>query len=422
MSDDHFVPRAPRFKVADTSGLKVTIRRTEEGDQPLLDAELLDVSQHGTKIRVPVNLRFEEALQIQIQVPGKELEYHGIASVRHIRAIDEEHWIVGCAIAPPLTDETFSFLATTAGKERRRFRRLNIAAEATVRRQGQTEGIPAALHNLSSGGFCFSTTDHYEVEEHVQLTLEDNDGKTRVIEARICWQVDSPDGSIAGCQFMSSESYADLCACLTEQPVLAAGPHVAVERTSNLVLTAAVLAMFVPPMMTLMMQANKVSAKDAESPAAELIVDDHPETSDESSVIAEASILDEELLTALAAESQQLAAEEPSSEGIADQPVDEPADVALEPSASTNEITEVSDEAPAETIATETVTTETVATDEPAQLREWVDNTGKYRTLATLVEVTDEHVVLLKPDGKESKVPWRRLSEADQEFARSQAN
>lgn len=416
MSDDHFVPRAPRFKVADTSGLKVTIRRTEEGDQPLLDAELLDVSQHGTKIRVPVNLRFEEALQIQIQVPGKELEYHGIASVRHIRAIDEEHWIVGCAIAPPLSDETFSFLATTAGKERRRFRRLNIAAEATVRRQGQTEGIPAALHNLSSGGFCFSSTDHYEVEEHVQLTLEDNDGDTRVIEARICWQVDSPDGSIAGCQFMSSESYADLCACLTEQPVLAAGTHVGVERTSNLVLTAAVLAMFVPPMMTLMMQANKVSANVPESSTAELIVDNEPEPSDASGLEPEESAIDKQLLAALATESQQLATGEPASDEIAEQPVDEPADTALESSAPTNEIAEVDDDAPAETIATEAA-----ATEELTQLREWVDNTGKYRTMATLVEVTDEHVVLLKPDGKESKVPWRRLSEADQEFARSHA-
>lgn len=416
MSDDHFVPRAPRFKVADTSGLKVTIRRTEEGDQPTLEAELLDVSQHGTKIRVPVNLRFEEALQIQIQVPGKELEYHGIASVRHIRAIDEEHWIVGCAIAPPLSDETFSFLATTAGKERRRFRRLNIAAEATVRRQGQTEGIPAALHNLSSGGFCFSSTDHYEVEEHVQLTLEDNDGETRVIEARICWQVDSPDGSIAGCQFMSSESYTDLCACLNEQPVLAADPHVGVERTSNLVLTAAVLAMFVPPMMTLMMQANKVSANITESSTAELIVNDQSESSDEFNPEREESAIDKQLLAALATESQQLVVEESSSDELADPPVDEPADVAPELSAPTDEIVAVDDESAAEPIIAETA-----ATEAPAQLREWVDNTGKYRTMATLVDVTDEHVVLLKPDGKESKVPWRRLSEADQEFARSHA-
>ena len=139
---DNFVPRAPRFKVADTSQAVVTITRNEEPGSPELSATLVDVSQHGTKLRVPVNLRFEEAVHIKIHVKETELEYHGIASVRHIRAVDDEQWVVGCAIAPPMSDETFSFLATTAGKERRRFRRMNIAAQATVRKQAQTEGTP----------------------------------------------------------------------------------------------------------------------------------------------------------------------------------------------------------------------------------------------------------------------------------------
>lgn len=376
--ENGFVPRAPRFKVADTSDLTVTIKRTEESDQEPLAAELLDVSQHGAKLRVPVNLRFEEALQLYIEVADAEIEYHGIASVRHIRSTDDEHWMVGCAIAPPLPDETFSFLATTAGKERRRFRRLNIAAEATVRRQAQSEGVAASLHNLSSGGFCFSSSDKYTVGEPIKLTVEGNDGEPRVVEAKIRWQIDSPDGSIAGCQFSSNESYAELCACLTEQPVVAAQMK-REEPTSKLVLTAAVLAMFVPPMMTLFMQANKVSA-NAETTATVAVVEETKSEADcEADQTTETSA-EPTLLAKLARESLASDEESPASE---------------------------EDEVSEQQLAQEPV------------VREWVDNTGKYRTLAELVEVTPDHVVLVKPDGQRKQVPWIRLSEADQEFARN---
>jgi len=350
-SDDEYVPRAPRFHVNDSRDAVVTITRTEEDDHQTLSAELVDISQYGAKIRVPVSLRFEEALQLKIEVAGVELEYLGVASVRHIRALDDENWLVGCAIAPPLSDEAFSYLATTAGKERRRFRRLPIAAKATVRRQAQTEGSAATLHNLSSGGICFSSDVHYQVGESVQLSLEDNDGELRVIEAIICWQVDGPDGSIAGCQFSSSDSYAVLCACLTEQP---SPNRLNAEPTSKLVLAAAILAMFVPPMMTLLMQAKKVSANAG-------------------------------MNSAVVATQETLAEEEVVIPELPKQTEDE-AEGQLGPQLR-------------------------------QQIREWVDNTGKHRTQALLVEVASEYVVLQKSNGRQSKVPWRRLSIADREYA-----
>ena len=343
-TDNSYTPRAQRFQVEDSSEAVVAITRTDEGNQEPLTAELVDVSQFGVKLRVPTNLRFEESLQLHIEVIGTEIEYQGVASVRHIRSLDEGHWVVGCAIAPPLTDEAFAHLATTAGKERRQFRRLPIAAEATVRRQAQAGATPAKLHNLSSGGICFSSGEQFEIGERVQLTVDGNDGEPRVIETRICWQVDSPEGSIAGCQFSSSNSYAELCACLTELPTVDSPTHYAEAPTSKLVLAAAVLAMFVPPMMTLMLQANTVSAQaSSEQPMVETAVVETPAAKLEATV-----------------------------------------------------------ERPAQ-----------------PQLREWIDNTGKHRTLGELLEVTPKYIVLLKENGRRSNVPWRRLSEADQAFARS---
>lgn len=379
-ADINYVPRAPRFTVSDSGEMAVTITRTEESDQRPIRVELLDVSQHGAKLRVPVNLRFEEALQLKIEVVHSDLSYLGVASVRHIRNLDEEQWVVGCAIAPAFSDDSFSYLATAAGKERRRFRRLPISAEATVRRQAQTEGSEAMLHNLSSGGFCFSSDEHYEVGEMVQIAVDDTKGKQRVVDARICWQIDSDDGSIAGCKFSSRSSYAELCACLTEQPALESPSRGVEEPTSKLVLTAAVLAMFVPPMMTLMLQANRVSAEanvvpqltEATTHCEEVVSSDSAELADQENEDVEL-LKEAELLTGFVTVSQAITTEQPISELVAEQ----------------------------------------------TQLREWVDSTGKHRTLAELVDVTSEYIVLQKTNGRQAQVPLRRLSETDRAYVQA---
>jgi hypothetical protein len=383
-SDGKYLPRAPRFEVSDPCETVVTITRTGGADDEFFTAKLVDVSQHGAKLRVPVNLQFEESLQLNIEILGTELDYRGVASVRHIRSTEsesqEESWVVGCAIAPPFTDETFSYLATTAGKERRRFRRLPIAAEATIRRQAQPDGYQATLHNLSSGGFCCSSEVHYEVGERIQLTIDDTKGKSRVIEARICWQVDGPDGSIVGCQFSSRSSYSEICACLTEQPIAEPRALLNSEPTSKLVLTAAILAMFLPPLMTLLLQAKQVSAEATRVP---------------SFVEATMRLGDEANAAELHSNRETTATPAPGTGRLAEN----------------RKLATVGDEHLQKSESTQT----RAAVQSP--LRTWLDNTGKHQTEAKLIGVTPDYVVLQKPSGHDAQVPWRRLSEADRQYA-----
>lgn len=186
-----------------------------------------------------------------------------------------------------------------------------------------------------------------------------------VIESNICWQVVSHKGNIAGCQFISKSSYADLCACLADPPITDSH-YKAGDVTSKLVLTAAVLAMFLPPMLTLFLQGNRVSAETThDTPLAQVL----------------ASTTDVEQPEALELE----------------EVVTPPAEVLPE--------------------------TPLLSVTEKPAIREWLDNTGKHRTQAQLIDVTDKHLVLLKTNGRRSSVPWDRLSEADQQFARKwQAN
>jgi hypothetical protein len=55
-------------------------------------------------------------------------------------------------------------------------------------------------------------------------------------------------------------------------------------------------------------------------------------------------------------------------------------------------------------------------------IREWSDSTGKHKIKGRLVEVRDGVAYLKTSEGKSVNVPVARLSEADQEFIRSNSD
>jgi hypothetical protein len=65
----------------------------------------------------------------------------------------------------------------------------------------------------------------------------------------------------------------------------------------------------------------------------------------------------------------------------------------------------------------------TEATQTPnvaAQVREWTDDTGKFKVRATLLQVADGNVTLRKENGQEIVVSLARLSAADRDFLKQQ--
>jgi hypothetical protein len=54
-------------------------------------------------------------------------------------------------------------------------------------------------------------------------------------------------------------------------------------------------------------------------------------------------------------------------------------------------------------------------------MRTWIDDTGRYRTVARLVEVRPDGVRLLKANGRFSTVPFSRLSNHDRLYASATA-
>jgi hypothetical protein len=77
---------------------------------------------------------------------------------------------------------------------------------------------------------------------------------------------------------------------------------------------------------------------------------------------------------------------------------------------------EASDGQSAKTPSPNTSAAPTTAKSKPAKNRTWVDITGKHRTIAKLLEVTEDRVRLLKMNGKTVSLPLDQLSEADRQF------
>ena len=53
--------------------------------------------------------------------------------------------------------------------------------------------------------------------------------------------------------------------------------------------------------------------------------------------------------------------------------------------------------------------------------RSWIDNTGRYKTIGRLVNISETHVRLLKDNGRFSTVPKRRLSQNDLDYVERMA-
>src|SRR3954465_4052156 len=57
-----------------------------------------------------------------------------------------------------------------------------------------------------------------------------------------------------------------------------------------------------------------------------------------------------------------------------------------------------------------------------AEERTWTDTTGKFKVAGEFVEVQDGKALLRRADGKEIKVPLKRLSDADRQFVKAQGD
>lgn len=268
----------PRFSVGPEQGAHVTVSRMNSEHPADTGVELVDISRHGVKLRLPESPRFEQSLRLQVDVPNLGVHYDGIALVRNLRNDGDEGWLVGCSMDPPFSDAHYTQLAVASGMDRRDTPRQSISITATIQRQMETTTHEATLVNLSPGGVCVWSTRDFDAGDRLRISVVNADEEISVVEVRVCWRLDAPDGYVAGCRFENRSGFPKIEACChqpTPQPV--EPPQEAPRSASQIVLVAAVMAMALPPAITLLLQTGTaeavvepaVTVEAVESPEAE---------------------------------------------------------------------------------------------------------------------------------------------------------
>ncbi len=102
------------------------------------------------------------------------------------------------------------------------------------------------------------------------------------------------------------------------------------------------------------------------------------------------------------------------------QPADEPAEEPTSPTPAEDKPAREKNEGKADEAEEDPFAGILQTPDEP--MRIWIDDTGRHRTVARLVEVRPEGVRLLKANGRFSNVPFSRLSDHDRLYATATAS
>jgi hypothetical protein len=170
---------------------------------------------------------------------------------------------------------------------------------------------------------------------------------------------------MAGCSFNDKISYATILSCIEEHPAETHTVMRTVRPVSRLILAAAILAIVLPPTLTIMLETRHAKATSEPVKQVELV---DAESADDLAGVAGAL----DLLAEVAPDPVPIEADDPPVSGAND----------------------------------------------GSLWREFSDNTGRYHTMARLVDVHDDHILLRKPNGQWAKVPLHRLSPSCIEYVR----
>lgn len=382
-----YVDRPPRTPVPKGVPARVTLRRLGEERTAAIDAELIDISSGGTKLRISAPLHFEESVEMHIEIPCIDMDCHVLAMVRHIREAEDGRWIVGCSVQPPLDEHGISGLATYPIVERRRWPREQTSLRATVRQQLGRVDSEAVIQNFAPGGFCILLTGPCEVGERIHVTLSEPPAREASIESRVHWQLQSSEGYRTGCTFVCAADYHVVEAAAAARATKDAIPADGKPAPKGLGIIAwGAVSCATCAISLLFMHANVDDSASARTGTE--VVEAAPRRPDETPVANE------------------------NADGNASPEAEPARPVRPAHAASPSPVGKDVQAPPADRSGDD-------STRGP-ELREWVDDTGQYRVMAVLLAVRDDHVLLRRADGKEIEVPFGRLSADDVDYAKRQ--
>ncbi|MBI3462101.1 MAG: PilZ domain-containing protein [Planctomycetes bacterium] len=217
-----FVQRAQRFKVRDLESIYATIER-EPGREPAgLEAEPIDISEGGCKLRVAGALSFEESFTLVVGCVEGPLRLTLSCRVAWLREEWEHCWLVGCQFIPNLPAEAMEEMFCNGVIERRQYPRYPVSGEATVQWELQSESFSVQSVDISEAGFCIRCPQTARPGQRLRLSLGAGPSRT-IVQAKTQWCMELDQSFLVGCAFLDRDSYSRLRAALDASAVAPAG-------------------------------------------------------------------------------------------------------------------------------------------------------------------------------------------------------
>ncbi len=188
----------------DGKSLVVHVRRSSGLPSEDCRATLIDISRSGVKLSTDDCLLIGEDVSLTFDVSDTNLASPIPAKVRWSQPVDGKTWRIGCAFAPPLSEDTLASLASDGHLQRRQDPRRPISREAEVRWEGTARSIPVEMVDASTGGFCFRSDQDGQDSGRLALQLDSDSDSPTIVRARVQWKQDADDGCLFGCEFASS--------------------------------------------------------------------------------------------------------------------------------------------------------------------------------------------------------------------------
>jgi hypothetical protein len=222
MSDrtQRIVGRDTRFQFANADAIDVRVEAESDGQCSRIDAELIDFSAGGLRLRSDAPLVEDDSLTVTVDF--KEPSEHTRpltvrAQVCWATLAPKGQFYVGCTIEPAIPESLLEHLAASGILERRLEDRQETSITVTARWELDRVEWEATILNLSTGGVCVSIPQLGIVGDRLRLTVPNEKQPPTYVYVKARWQIGTEEGYVLGCDFGERGSYERLAAAANAQ-------------------------------------------------------------------------------------------------------------------------------------------------------------------------------------------------------------
>ena len=203
--------RSPRYRVAASNSLQVTLQRENVAEQQL--CHLLDLSEAGCRIDTDDSIPSGTSVRFQFRVQEADIDFETRAIVCWATPKSKTGWLIGLSFDDNLSPEIVSAMAERAIIDRRLDERKPVELSIDARSELGGELTPSTLVDYSMGGFRIeSQTLRVEPGSRLMIRVPTKRGDHKMIFGKVTWVRQFEDRFTVGSAYVSQNDYRALTA------------------------------------------------------------------------------------------------------------------------------------------------------------------------------------------------------------------